>query len=207
MTPPAGPHHHLTVRGHHRVQLFVEPTADLGYRHDQQSLDPHHDGWLRPHDQDRGGRQLGYRTVGHRRTVCRLRLLTSRQAEPAIAADSSGQGVAVVVNENGSRNSDSSPAPRGSVVTLYATGEGLTSPSGVDGKLAGSPLPAPVLPVQLFIGDVPAEIQYVGGVLGQVAGLMQINARLAAGTGDGRQPLLLRIGQAASPTGVFLIVG
>jgi uncharacterized protein (TIGR03437 family) len=58
-----------------------------------------------------------------------------------------------------------------------------------------------------FIGDVPAEIQYVGGVLGQVAGLMQINARLAAGTGDGRQPLLLRIGQAASPTGVFLIVG
>ena len=45
------------------------------------------------------------------------------------------------------------PAAKGSVVVLFATGEGQTNPAGVDGKLASSqPLPAPVVPVTVLVG-------------------------------------------------------
>jgi len=42
---------------------------------------------------------------------------------------------AAALNEDGSFNSASNPAVKGSIVTLYATGEGKTDPPGVDGKL------------------------------------------------------------------------
>src|SRR4029077_1893899 len=50
-------------------------------------------------------------------------------------ADSSGKGQAAAVNQDNLSNSPSHPAPIASVITLYATGEGQTSPSGIDGKL------------------------------------------------------------------------
>ena len=68
-------------------------------------------------------------------------------------ADSTGKGQAAAVNENGSINSASRPAPIGSVISLFATGEGQTSPQGVDGKPATAPFPKPSLPVSVTIGD------------------------------------------------------
>ena len=50
---------------------------------------------------------------------------------------------AVALNEDGSVNSASNPARGGSVLTLFATGEGLTSPRVPDGIILGSTLAKP----------------------------------------------------------------
>jgi uncharacterized protein (TIGR03437 family) len=99
------------------------------------------------------------------------------------------------------------PVQRGSLITLYATGEGETYPPGVDGKPGASPLPTPVLPVQLTIGGALAEIRSVGGALGEVAGLLVIEAYVPATISVGRHPVHLCFGKATSQEGVFVTVG
>jgi uncharacterized protein (TIGR03437 family) len=127
-------------------------------------------------------------------------------ANPALFTINSGTGSAVVVNEDGSINSDQHPAPRGSIVVLYATGEGQTSPAGVTGQPAAAPFPLPVLPVSLTMADIPATILYAGDAPGFV-GLMQINAQVPSGfvpTGD--LPLVLSVGTYQSRAGVTIAV-
>jgi uncharacterized protein (TIGR03437 family) len=103
-------------------------------------------------------------------------------------------------------NSPVDPAARGSVVTLYATGEGLTEPVSQDGKLATAPYPKPVLPVTLNVGGYPADILFAGEAPG-FAGLMQINARLPGGPAPtGNVPLVLRVGTSSSQAGVTITV-
>jgi len=129
------------------------------------------------------------------------------EASPAFfTADSSGRGQAASLNQDSTLNSDGNPAPRGSIVSFFATGEGQTNPSGLDGKLASSPLPFPLLPVQLLIGEATAEIQYIGGAPGEIAGLLQINARVPVAVSAGWQSVVLRVGEATSPAGVFIAV-
>jgi len=79
--------------------------------------------------------------------------------------DSSGSGQAAALNEDGSLNSVSNPASRGSVVVLYATGAGQTDPAGVDGSLPrrGDALPKPLREVSVRIGGQTAEVLYAGG--------------------------------------------
>lgn len=56
---------------------------------------------------------------------------------PALfTSNSSGIGQAAILNEDGSVNSKANPAAKGSVVVLFATGEGQTNPGGADGKIA-----------------------------------------------------------------------
>ena len=47
-----------------------------------------------------------------------------------LRADSSGQGQAAALNQDGALNSAENPAAAGSVVVLYGTGEGQTDPPG-----------------------------------------------------------------------------
>ena len=55
-------------------------------------------------------------------------------AAPGIfTADGSGRGAAAALNQDGSSNRGN-PAPAGSVVTFFATGEGLTQPAVLDGS-------------------------------------------------------------------------
>jgi uncharacterized protein (TIGR03437 family) len=110
------------------------------------------------------------------------------------------------VNQDGTLNSSLNPAARGSIVVLYATGEGQTSPRGVDGRPADAPYPAPLAPVALNIGGYPAEILYAGAAPG-FAGLMQINARVPAGyAGAGILPVTLSVGGTASQGGTTMAV-
>jgi uncharacterized protein (TIGR03437 family) len=93
-------------------------------------------------------------------------------------ADASGKGQAAAVNQDGSINSPTSPAPEGSVVSFYVTGEGQTSPAGVDGKPATAPYPSPVLQVTVTLNGQYVPVQYAGGAPGEVAGLMQVNVQI-----------------------------
>jgi uncharacterized protein (TIGR03437 family) len=126
---------------------------------------------------------------------------------PALfTADSSGKGQALAINQDGSANGTSHPAPPGSTLTLYATGEGQTSPPGIDGKLAGAVLPRPMAAVAVTIGGQTATLESASGVSGMVAGLMQVRVQVPAGLPPGPAPVILQVGGVSSPTGVTVLV-
>jgi uncharacterized protein (TIGR03437 family) len=131
----------------------------------------------------------------------------SRSAPGLFAADSSGKGQAAALDENGQPNGRFNPAARGSVVVLYATGEGETEPSGQDGKPAAEPLPRPKLPVTATIGGQAAEVLYAGGAPGLLAGLLQINVRVPEQIDAALEvPVAVRIGDAETQSGVTLSI-
>jgi uncharacterized protein (TIGR03437 family) len=125
---------------------------------------------------------------------------------PGLFTMENGTGQAVAVNQDGTLNAPGNPAARGSIMTLYATGEGQTLPRGADGVPAQSPLPKPVLPVQVRIGGLPVEVLYAGSAPGFV-GLMQINVRVPAGfVPSGALQVVLYVGGASSQPGVTVSV-
>jgi uncharacterized protein (TIGR03437 family) len=87
---------------------------------------------------------------------------------------------AVAINQDGSTNSESAPALRGTILTLFATGEGLSDGANISGQAAGAPYPRPVLPVSLAIAGISADLLYAGAAPGGV-GVLQVNARVPAG--------------------------
>jgi uncharacterized protein (TIGR03437 family) len=59
-------------------------------------------------------------------------------ASPGVfTSDFTGSGQAAALNQDGSLNGLANPAAKGSYVTLYFTGGGLTSPPGVTGSVTG----------------------------------------------------------------------
>jgi uncharacterized protein (TIGR03437 family) len=116
-----------------------------------------------------------------------------------------GTGQINMANQNGTLNSASAPAPKGSTVTFYATGEGATSPAGIDG-VPTSVLTKPVAPVTLTIGGVTATA-VVAEAPGAVAGVLQINATVPSTVASGSAvPVVLTIGGVAAQTGVTMSV-
>jgi uncharacterized protein (TIGR03437 family) len=129
-------------------------------------------------------------------------------SQPGIfTANATGAGQAAAINvKDGTLNSASNPAKIGDYISLYATGEGLTSPAGFDGKLDGSPQPKPNLLVTATVGGVAATVQYAGGVYGVVAGLMQVNIQIPAGiTAGGYVPVVLTVGNTSTAAGAVWI--
>ena len=128
-------------------------------------------------------------------------------ASPAFfTSASSGRGSGAILNENGSLNSAANPAARGSIVVLFATGEGATNPTGIDGKPSAVPLPRPVQPVEVRIGDQVAILEYAGGAPGLVAGLLQLNVRVPTNIVGPEVPVTLQIGPVASPRSVTVFI-
>ena len=104
-------------------------------------------------------------------------------APGVFTADASGAGAAVALNEDGSLNSDSNPAQAGSIITLWATGEGQTTSDGT----------APILPVTVQIDGIDSDATYSEG-----AGLLQIAARI---------PQNVIVSGNAVPVTVTILVG
>jgi uncharacterized protein (TIGR03437 family) len=97
---------------------------------------------------------------------------------------------AAALNQDGTYNSAANPAASGSIVTVYATGLGPITPSQPDGSLIGLPLPAntftfgveAIYTIGIPFGtevEVPFEVQYAGPAPTLVAGVSQINFRIA----------------------------
>ena len=129
-------------------------------------------------------------------------------AAPAIfSVDYTGSGQGAILNEDSSVNNTSRPANKGSIIAIYATGEGQTSPGGIDGKLATGPTYAkPNLNVQVRVNGVPAEVLYYGAAPGAVAGLMQVNARIPADAPSGDVLVEIQAGDAKSQPGITVAV-
>jgi uncharacterized protein (TIGR03437 family) len=103
-----------------------------------------------------------------------------------------------VLNADGSLNGASNPAIQGSILTFFATGEGLTNGANVTGQPASAPYPQPVLPVSIAIGGAAATVLYAGEAPGLV-GMLQVNAVVPAGTASGGVNAVLTVGNTASP--------
>jgi len=120
--------------------------------------------------------------------------------------DQSGQGQGAILNQDNSINSAANPAARGSIVSLWATGQGLSDPDWADDVLASSPLPKPVNKVNVNIGGQWAQILYAGAAPG-LAAVIQVNAKVPYGIKPGSKvPVVMRIGGATSQAGVTMAV-
>ncbi|MEZ5402337.1 MAG: hypothetical protein R2729_21865 [Bryobacteraceae bacterium] len=156
--------------------------------------------------------------LSYRETSTSVTLNTVAADFRLFSFDGSGSGHAAALNEDGSLNTASNPARRGSVVTVWGTGAGATTPSGADGGVAPSgPLEALPRPTGgltanfLSYDQTPAaQIVYAGAAPGLVHGVTQINVRLPEQmpvTGAPGATLTFSAGGQSSPdTGLFVLV-
>ena len=126
---------------------------------------------------------------------------------PAIfTSDSSGRGQSAVLNQDLSPNGASNPAARGQYISIYATGEGATTPPGVDGRVSGTPLPQANYSCTVTIGGQEVTPTYCGEAPGATAGLLQVNALIPATVTTGAVPVSITINGVTSQSGVTLAV-
>jgi uncharacterized protein (TIGR03437 family) len=87
-----------------------------------------------------------------------------------------------VTNQDGSLNSADHPAKAGSVITLYVSGLGQTSPPGADGLVNASPLPVPLAAVTVYFSGTQSAVapQFVAAAAGMIAGIIQVNVQVPA---------------------------
>lgn len=119
-------------------------------------------------------------------------------AVPGIfTVNSKGTGQVVALNQDGTLNSASNPAPRGTIGTIYATGEGVRNPPGTTGALSGAN-EAPLLPVTLTVDGVAAQLAYAASAPG-FTGLMQVNFTVPETVQSGAAAsIILTVGGARS---------
>jgi len=120
-----------------------------------------------------------------------------------------GSGQGAILNQNSSVNGSANPAAPGSVVQVYMTGEGVTSPASTTGQLApgnGTGLNHPVLAVTATVGGVAAQVEYAGSAPGIVYGVMQVNVLIPANAPAGNLPIVITVGTTNTQTGVTVAV-
>jgi uncharacterized protein (TIGR03437 family) len=120
----------------------------------------------------------------------------------------SGTGPAVALHPDYSANSAANPAGRGTVILLYGTGLGPTTPAGITGKAAPHADPLAVTVGQymptITIGGVSAHVEF-SGLAPWFVGLWQVNVTVPADAPTGEQPLVLTTGGSrANPVTVFI---
>jgi uncharacterized protein (TIGR03437 family) len=162
-----------------------------------------------------------YEIAGKTSTVMQVRYVTATgsmqtagwalpvvpSAPGVFTVSMTGIGQGAIVNDDGSVNIAGNPAARGSLVSIYATGEGQTAPPGVTGSVTQSDSTTPSLPVTVMIGGVQAPVQYAGEAPGEVAGLLQVNAILPAAVAPGPGvPVTVIVGGVSSQKNVTIAV-
>ncbi len=102
---------------------------------------------------------------------------------------SSGVGPGAIVNQDGTVNTPSNPAARGSYISIYGTGAGQNS-----------------LPVTVAIGGVNAPVSHSDNAPQEIQGLEQINVLVPQNLTPGQLPVLVTIGTATSQAGVTVAI-
>ena len=115
--------------------------------------------------------------------------------------NASGSGQAAAANQDGTYNGPSSPAPKGSYVTLYFTGGGLTNPPGTTGSISGSTtLKWLTQTASVTVGNVAATVAFDGAAPTYIDGFLQLNIQLSLNTPTGSAlPVIVTVGNLSSP--------
>jgi uncharacterized protein (TIGR03437 family) len=138
-------------------------------------------------------------------------LTVAATAPGVFAQNASGSGTGAILNQDNSLNGPSHPAAKGSIVQMFMTGEGQTTPLGITGKITGVSLPppemtpAPVQPILVSIGG-QALYTYAGEAPGMVAGVMQLNVQIPAFVPSGAMEVLVSIGGVSSQNSITVSV-
>jgi uncharacterized protein (TIGR03437 family) len=132
-------------------------------------------------------------------------------AMPGIFTQSaSGSGPGAILNQDYSVNGPSRPAAKGSVIQVFMTGEGKTTPVAVTGKVNNvtdaSQLPVPLLSVSASVGGQPAQVVFAAEAPGLVSGVMQVNIIVPNTVASGAQAIVINVGTTSSQTGVTVNV-
>lgn len=124
-----------------------------------------------------------------------------------LTLDESGIGQGIVSNEDGTANSESNAAARGTTVTINITGEGETDPAGVDGRMhTNDSLPKAVLPVAVLIDGQPARVVDYSATPNLVSGNSRIIVEVPLTSATGKVPVVVQVGTASSQEGVTMFV-
>ena len=89
-------------------------------------------------------------------------------------------GPGAIINQNLRINSATTPAGKGSIISIYLTGMGTATTATVT------------------IGGQTATVAYAGAAPGSVQGLYQLNAVVPATAASGEQPVVVTIGGVGS---------
>jgi len=120
--------------------------------------------------------------------------LAVTDAAPGIFTQQYGPGQIWAVNTDGTFNTANNPVARGGYVSVWATGQGLVTPAGVDGEIL-SAIKNIQLPVKATVGGLDAQVAAVLIYTGEI----QANVVIPAGAPTGSAvPLILTIGTANS---------
>ena len=123
-----------------------------------------------------------------------------------------GSGAVVAYNSDGTLNTATNAALRGTPVLLFATGEGVTVPPGDDGAITGTQFfRAPVAKVSASVEGKDAPVVYALSAPGLVAGVLMIEVVLPPNppgvtAATGPFPVVLTIGNASSPQGTTIFL-
>ena len=145
--------------------------------------------------------------AGQNSTSVQVRVVDTAPAIFSLSQGGAGQGA--ILNQNGTVNGSANPAPKGSVISIFGTGEGVLTPPATTGSVTtgtGPTFPKPTAPVTLTIGGVPAQIQYAGEAPSLVSGVIQVNAVIPSTVASGNQPIVLTIGGNSSAANITVAV-
>jgi uncharacterized protein (TIGR03437 family) len=124
-------------------------------------------------------------------------------AAPGIFA--TGPNQAAIQNADGALNAPDHPAPAGSIIAVYLTGQGaVVPPVATAAPAPGNPLARTAYPVTATVGGQPADVVFAGLSPGSV-GLFQVNLRLPP-IGSGSYPLEIAVNGITSNTQRLQIV-
>ena len=148
--------------------------------------------------------QIPYEIAGA--TTASVVLKTGGQTTPAVSMpvqpvspgiftiNFSGSGQAVALNADGSVNSSANPAARGSTITLFATGEGVTTPGSTDGMTETDTSRVPVASVSVVFNTTSAPVTSASTAPKDVAGVLEIQTTVPAGLPVGQISVAVSVG-------------
>src|SRR5260370_12775250 len=120
--------------------------------------------------------------------------LATTNAAPGIFTQQYGPGQIWATNPDYTFNGASNPVARGGYVSIWATGQGLVSPAGVDGDAIAAAKDI-LAPVKVTIGEIDAQI--LGAVL-IYTGEIQVNVAIPSNAPTGNVALVLSVGTGSS---------
>ncbi len=165
-----------------------------------------------------GTERVAVRTADTNELIAGGSILIGPVSPGLFTAAESGSGQGLIYNQDGTLNGPSNPAPVGSTITLYGTGQGQVTPAVTDGTPAPGPPMATTVAVPTTDGNACLTVQpslcvAIGSGFGAVqasglapgyVGLWQINVKLPQGiaTGGG---VPLRVILDGSPSNIVTV--
>jgi uncharacterized protein (TIGR03118 family) len=144
-------------------------------------------------------------TVGNQ-TAKAFTVQVAPTAPGLFTTDFSGGNGAVALNADGTVNSAANPAVRGTAITLFATGEGVTAPADVDGVVESSTARVPVAPIAVTLAGTAATISGASATPKDVSGVLEVTVTVPTTIAAGPAAVVLAAGGVLTTQNVVVFV-